>query len=163
TLQRFDPVSGVFTAYRLGLSETGRAGRATSPAVAPSGNRPLNSFLTIDHSGVLWVASPDGLLRFDRDREEFKLYQVGDGLPASSVLGIVEDHKGNLWVGTEGGLSRFHPSSNTFTNYYEADGLAGNAFEGFPAACQSPRGQMFFGSKSGLTSFWPDDIVENRF
>ena len=63
-------------------------------------------------------------------------------------------------MSTAGGLSRFNPRTKTFTNYYEADGLAGNAFEGYPAACQSRRGQMFFGSKSGLTSFWPEQMVE---
>ena len=81
----------------------------------------------------------------------------------SSVHGILEDHNGNLWVSTAGGLSRFNPRTKTFTNYYETDGLAGNAFEGFPAACQSRRGQMFFGSKSGLTSFWPEQIVEKPY
>ena len=62
-----------------------------------------------------------------------------------------------------GGLSRFNPRTKTFTNYYEADGLAGSAFEGYVATCQSRRGQMFFGSKSGLTSFWPEQIVEKPF
>jgi hypothetical protein len=61
------------------------------------------------------------------------------------------------------GLSRFNPHTKTFTNYYETDGLAGNAFEGFPAAFRSRRGQMFFSSKSGLTSFWPEQIVETPF
>ena len=49
------------------------------------------------------------------------------------------------------------------SNYYETDGLAGNAFEGFPAAYRSQRGQMFFGNTSGLTSFWPEEIVEKPF
>ena len=119
-----------------------------------------DSFLAIDHSGVLWVATANGLLRFDREREQFTIYDERDGLPASSVNGILEDHNGNLWVSTAGGLSRFNPRTKAFTNYYEADGLAGNAFEGLPAACQSRRGQMFFGSKSGLTSFWPEQIIE---
>jgi signal transduction histidine kinase len=66
-------------------------------------------------------------------------------------------------VSTAGGLSRFNPSTKTFINYYEADGLAGSAFEGYFATCQSRRGQMFFGSKSGLTSFWPEQIVERPF
>ena len=109
---------------------------------------------------MLWVATTNGLLRFDREREQFTIYDERDGLPASSVHGILEDRNGNLWVSTAGGLSRFNPRTKTFTNYYEADGLAGNAFEGYPAACQSRRGQMFFGSKSGLTSFWPEQIVE---
>ena len=33
---------------------------------------------------------------------------------------------------------------------------------GLSAAFRSRRGQMFFGSTSGLTSFWPDQIVERR-
>jgi PAS domain-containing protein len=123
----------------------------------------VNSSLAIDHSGVLWVATANGLMRFDREREQYTTYDERDGLPGSSVLGILEDHNGNLWVGTDGGLSRFNPRTKTFTNYYEADGLAGNAFEGYPAACKSPRGQMFFGSKSGLTAFWPEQIVEKPF
>ena len=103
---------------------------------------------------------PNGLLRFDRDREQFVMYGEREGLSASSVLGILEDRHGNLWVGTDGGLSRFNPSTKTFTNYYQNDGLASHAFEGSPAAFRSRRGQMFFGSTSGLTSFWPDQIVE---
>ena len=91
------------------------------------------------------------------------IYGEREGLPASSVLGILEDRNGNLWVGTDGGLSRFNPRTKTFTNYYETDGLAGSAFEGFPASSRSRRGQMFFGSKSGLTSFWPEQIVEKPF
>ena len=74
----------------------------------------MNSFLAIDHSGVLWVATPNGLLRFDREREQFTIYDERDGLPASSVLGIVEDHNGNLWVSTDGGLSRFNPRTKNF-------------------------------------------------
>ena len=66
-------------------------------------------------------------------------------------------------MSTLGGLSRFNPRTRSFTNYYDTDGLAGNAFEGYSAASQSRRGQMFFGSKSGLTSFWPDQIVENPY
>src|SRR4029453_12240590 len=149
TLQRFDPTTGRFTAYRFDFSGTGKVDRQSSVTLVASATRTVNSFLHIDHSGVLWVATPNGLLRFDREREQFSIYGERDGLPASSVLGILEDRTGNLWVGTAGGLSRFNPLTKTFTNYYETDGLAGDAFEGFPAAFRSRRGQMFFGSKSG--------------
>jgi signal transduction histidine kinase/ligand-binding sensor domain-containing protein len=161
TLQRFDPKTGRFTAYTFDPLGTGTASRENSPGLIKVGKRIAeDSFLAIDHSGALWVATANGLLRFDREREQFTTYDERDGLPASSVNGILEDHNGNLWVSTAGGLSRFNPRTKTLTNYYEADGLAGNAFEGVPAACQSRRGQMFFGSKSGLTSFWPEQIVE---
>ena len=163
TLQRFDPATERFTAYRFDFSGTGTLDRESSATLIARETKTVNSFLSIDHSGALWVGTPDGLLRFDRDREQFVSYGEREGLSASSVLGILEDRNGNLWVGTDGGLSRFNPRTKTFTNYYDTDGLAGNAFEGFPAAFRSRRGQMFFGSKSGLTSFWPEQIFEKPF
>ncbi len=122
-----------------------------------------NSSLAIDRSGVLWAATANGLVRFDREREDYTIYDERDGLPGSSVHDILQDRDGNLWVSSLGGLSRFNPRTRTFTNYHDTDGLAGNAFEGYSAASQSRGGQMFFGSKSGLTSFWPDQIVENPY
>jgi signal transduction histidine kinase/streptogramin lyase len=162
TLQRFDPATERFTAYRFDFSGTGRVDRQSSATLVAVATNTVNNFLSIDHSGVLWLGTPNGLLRFDRDREQFVMYGEREGLSASSVLGILEDRHGNLWVGTDGGLSRFNPSTKTFTNYYQNDGLASHAFEGSPAAFRSRRGQMFFGSTSGLTSFWPDQIVETR-
>jgi ligand-binding sensor domain-containing protein len=125
TLQRFDPTTGRFTAYTFDPLGTGTAGREDSPGLIKVGKRIAeDSFLAIDHSGVLWMATGNGLLRFDREREQFTTYDERDGLPASSVNGILEDHNGNLWVSTAGGLSRFNPRTKTFTNNYEADGLA---------------------------------------
>ena len=163
TLQRFDPATGRFTAYRFDFSGTGTVDRQGSETLVAVATKTVNSFLALDHTGVLWVGTPNGLLRFDRDREQFVIYGEREGLSASSVLGILEDRNGNLWVGTDGGLSRFNPRTKTFTNYYETDGLAGSAFEGFPAFSRSRRGQMFFGNKGGLTSFWPEQIVEKPF
>jgi signal transduction histidine kinase/streptogramin lyase len=163
-LERFDPATGHFTAYTFDAAATGTAGRKDSPVLVKVGRRIAeDSFLTIDHSGVLWVATANGLVRFDREHEHFTTYDERDGLPARAINGILEDRNGNLWVSTAGGLSQFNPRTKTFTNYYEADGLAGNAFEGFPAAYRSRSGQMFFGSKSGLTSFWPEQIVEKPY
>ena len=106
----------------------------------------MNSYLTVDHSGVIWAATGNGLLRFDPQREQFATYYESDGLPSNSVNAILEDHNANLWVSTAGGLSRFNPRTKTFTNYDEADGLTSDNFEGFPVACQTRRGQMFFGN-----------------
>jgi signal transduction histidine kinase/ligand-binding sensor domain-containing protein len=165
TLQRFDPATERFTAYRIDPLEPGRSERESSPFLVRSGKRisPGSSFLAIDHSGRLWVATANGLVHFDRESEQFTSYDERNGLPASVVHGILEDHDGKLWVSTAGGLSRFDPATKTFTNFYESDGLAGSAFEGYPAACRSRHGRMFFGSRSGLTSFWPEQIVEKPF
>jgi ligand-binding sensor domain-containing protein len=163
TLQRFEPATGRFIAYHIEPGSAGRADRETSGALVRIGKRisPGGSFLAIDRSGLLWMATTNGLVRFDRVREQYTTYDQRHGLPDSAVHDILEDRDGRLWVSTAGGLSRFDPRTNTFTNFYEGDGLAGSAFEGYSAATQTRRGQMFFGSKSGLTSFWPEQIVEN--
>jgi hypothetical protein len=163
TLQRFDPATGRFTTYMIEPFGTGKAEREDGPALPAKGKRIVNSSLTIDHSGVLWLATTNGLVRFDRTSEQYTTYYTRDGLPSNVVNRVLEDHDGNLWVTTAGGLSRFNPLTKTFTNYYETDGLAGSAFEGFPTAFRSRRGQMFLGNKSGLTSFWPEQIVEKPF
>ena len=160
TLQRFDPAAGRFTAYALNPPEREKRTRESSSTLVRSGTKRVNSYLTIDHSGVIWAATANGLLRFDPQREQFTTYYESDGLPSNSVNAILEDHNGNLWVSTAGGLSRFNPRAKTFTNYDEADGLTSDNFEGFPVAFQTRRGQMFFGNSRGLTSFWPDQIVE---
>ena len=45
----------------------------------------VSGYLTIDHSGVIWAATGNGLLRFDRERELFSTYYESDGLPSNSV------------------------------------------------------------------------------
>jgi PAS domain S-box-containing protein len=159
-LQRFDPAAGRFTAYQVNQSGTGKAERQSSSTLVGSPIKRINGYLMVDHSGVIWAATGFGLLRFDPRREVFATFSVNDGLPSNSVNSMLEDHNGNLWVGTAGGLSRFNPRTRTFTNYYEADGLTSEVFEGSPVAYQTPRGELFFGSKLGLTSFWPDQIIE---
>ena len=87
-------------------------------------------------------------------------YTEENSLPSSHVVGILEDDTGNLWLSTFNGLSRFDPQSKTFRNYYKSDGLPGNQF--VPRSCyKNDRGEFFFGSVSGLTSFYPDSIKDN--
>nr|AIA11401.1 Y_Y_Y domain protein [uncultured bacterium] len=164
TLQRFEPATGRFTAYSIEPGTAGRADRQVSDSLVRIGKRisPGGSFLAIDRGGLLWMATTNGLVRFDRAREQYSTFDQRHGLPDSAVHDILEDRLGRLWVSTAGGLSRFDLRTNTFTNFYEGDGLAGSAFEGYSAATQTRRGQMFFGSKSGLTAFWPEQIVEKR-
>ena len=71
TLQRFDPATERFTAYRFDFSGTGRVDRQSSATLVAVATKTVNNFLSIDHSGVLWLGTPNGLLRFDRDREQF--------------------------------------------------------------------------------------------
>ena len=73
-----------------------------------------------DSAGFIWLATQDGLSRYDG--YEFVTYRHDPGDPASlphnDVLVLLEDAQGRLWVGTDGGgLSRFEPSSHRFVQF----------------------------------------------
>ena len=67
TLQRFDPGRGGLPLTGSIRWATEAADREISTALVRTGKRIENSFLTIDHSGVLWMATTNGLVRFDRE------------------------------------------------------------------------------------------------
>ncbi len=57
-----------------------------------------------DRAGFLWVATQNGLFRYDGSR--FERYSKQDGLPSASVSGLHEDDNGTLWVATSRGAAR---------------------------------------------------------
>jgi hypothetical protein len=67
------PAIGRFIAYHIEPGRAGRAGREISGALVGIGKRisPRGSFLAIDRSGLLWMATTNGLVRFDRVREQY--------------------------------------------------------------------------------------------
>jgi len=119
--------------------------------------------ITQDESGHLWAGTGRGLDFYDPSLDGFKHYTEKDGLCGTVVYGILVDSKGNLWLSTDKGLSEFSPDSKSFRNYGAGDGLHDVRFNegGF---WKGKRGQMFFGSETGVYAFFPDDVqYETRF
>lgn len=145
-VRRFDPATGQFTVYR----SSDAPGSLSNDAVAA---------ILVDHSGVIWAGTENGLNRLDPATLTFRTYYERDGLPNSNVNGITEDAFGRLWITTHNGLSNFDPQLNLFRNYYRSDGVLGD----FSSAWKSPAGEMFFGSYTGLTTLWPEPSPESPY
>ena len=60
-----------------------------------------------DDRGYLWIATTDGVSRFDGER--FASYDGGDGLPHGRIHALLEGRDGTLWIATQEGLARFLP------------------------------------------------------
>jgi ligand-binding sensor domain-containing protein/signal transduction histidine kinase len=54
-----------------------------------------------DSRGYLWIATPEGLSRFDG--AHFESYGVADGLPHPIINATIEDPQRRLWAATNGG------------------------------------------------------------
>lgn len=115
-----------------------------------------------DRTGALWMGASDGLYRYNRQDKTFTRYTENQGLPSSTIQGILEDKAGRLWISTKNGLSRFDPQTETFRNYDVSDGLQSNDFSRASYA-QGPDGEMFFGGSKGLNAFYPEAIRDNPY
>jgi len=116
-----------------------------------------------DKEGMLWLGTwGGGLNKFNPDTEVFSYYSTKEGLPSDAIYGILEDNQGNLWLSTNNGLSRFNPETELFNNYNIKDGLQNTEFNG-GSYYKSKSGEMFFGGITGFNSFYPDDIIDNKY
>jgi ligand-binding sensor domain-containing protein/signal transduction histidine kinase len=150
-VQRFDPATNQFRLYAHDV-----ANQATV-----SDSR-VNSVF-IDHAGGMWLATQNGLDKFDPASGIAHPYYERDGLSGNVVACIREDAQGKLWMSTNKGISSFDPRSRSFQSYFTSDGLPGPDLTGWPACHKSLDGQMFFGGFSGGVSFYPNQITETNW
>jgi signal transduction histidine kinase/ligand-binding sensor domain-containing protein len=147
-LIKFDPVSEKFTLYKH---------NSKNPNSLSS-----NAINAIDEDkfGRLWIATNNGLNRFNLIEETFKHYHVADGLPDAVVIGLLFDNEGMLWLSTLNGLSCFNPAASTFRNYGMSDGVQAFRFNSY-SYFKSKEGELIFGGVAGANFFNPSEIFEN--
>jgi ligand-binding sensor domain-containing protein len=146
-LLRLDPVTRQFTVYR----HTQQPGNLSSNKAWA---------VCVDHDGIIWIGTENGLNRFDPVTKTFTSYYESDGLADNRVSHVMEDDRGDLWVSTHNGLSRFNPRQKVFRNYYTSDGLEDNEFYDNSSSWKSPSGEMFLSTNGGLT--WVDRVGDRR-
>ncbi|MDQ6476864.1 two-component regulator propeller domain-containing protein [Dyadobacter sp. LHD-138] len=106
---------------------------------------------------VLWIGTPVGLNRFDKQTKSFTHFTTKDGLPNNTVYGILPDQAGNLWLSTNKGLSKFNPVTREFINFDIGNRLQSNEFN-TGAYFKSDDGELFFGGINGYNRFYPENI-----
>jgi PAS domain S-box-containing protein len=105
-LLRLDRRTGKFQTYRH------------NPGDPYSLSNDIVTRLLVDHDGTLWVATNDGLNRFNAATGRFTVYKPEPQRRIVDYLELVEDRKGALWLGTDSsGLHRFDPATGRFTTY----------------------------------------------
>jgi signal transduction histidine kinase/AraC-like DNA-binding protein len=111
-----------------------------------------------DEDGLFWLATAQGLIRWDPDSDTFRKYTVEDGLSDNRIHAVFEDNTGHLWLPSNYGLMRFRKSDGYVTTYLEKDGLPSNEFN-FLSYFKRKDGLLFLGGVNGIVSFHPDSIA----
>jgi signal transduction histidine kinase/ligand-binding sensor domain-containing protein len=73
--------------------------------------------LFIDHAGTMWLATWNGLDRFDPATERFVTYKRDVQSGTEQYYDIAEDQDGTFWLGGNSGLQHFDPATGKFTGY----------------------------------------------
>jgi signal transduction histidine kinase/ligand-binding sensor domain-containing protein len=148
-VDRFDPVSETFTHFASDQKEVhGLSARFVSE-------------IMVDHRGVVWVGTSDGLFRFDEKTNTFKQYVHRDGdknsLSNNLVRCLYEDRSGTIWVGTGlpfaledsvGGLNRLDPETGQFTQYLHNPSDPGSLINNkVRAIFEDSRGRFWVGTQ----------------
>lgn len=136
--------------------------RYISGADAAISNNYINC-LFIDSQQRFWVATENGLNRFDPASGRFTHILERDGLVNGIVQAIQEDKQGRLWISTQNGISCLHltpadPQPAVEVRNFDAyDGLQ-DIFFYDDAAARTRSGQLAFGGVRGVTIFAPEHV-----
>ena len=114
----------------------------------------------IQNDSILWIATANGLNRFNVTTEKFTYYFIEDGLPNQYIYNLLMDSNQNVWMSSNKGISMFNPGTGFFKNYDVNDGLQSNEFNG--GAASSNGKEFFFGGVNGYNYFIPSKVEINH-
>lgn len=83
--------------------------------------------ITQGREGYIWIATEEGLARFDGIRFAVFDKQNTPQLRSNDVRAVLEDRRGDLWIGTADGLVQMRDGK--FTSYTTQEGLPGNVID----------------------------------
>lgn len=109
-----------------GLYESDKTFTTFKPFSLKNANTELkltgSGFLKMDRQGHIWIASHEGLIKYNPLTKKTKIYTHNPKDPHSvssnKIQLVMEDSKGKLWVGTvDAGICRLDPLTGKFTRY----------------------------------------------
>ncbi len=113
-----------------------------------------------DRRGFMWLATQDGLDRYDGNT--FVVYKHNpkdpNSISANLVMDLKEDDQGYLWIATyTGGVNRFDPRTERFTRYlHDPKNINSISADSVNSIARDSRGCLWFGTEAnGLDKLDP--------
>jgi diguanylate cyclase (GGDEF)-like protein len=124
---------------------------------------PAVNAIVQDNMGYIWIATQDGLTRYDG--KHFKTYNHSPGVETSLgnnwIWDLYIDTEGRLWAASSGGFHLYIPEIDGFTNFNSKKGIEGIEGASYLSISEAPNGNILFASQfSGFTEF---DIRTSTF
>ncbi|ARD43556.1 EAL domain-containing protein [Colwellia sp. PAMC 21821] len=113
-----------------------------------------------DHNGFIWIATQDGLNRYDGKNFVYYRHDSTDkkSIADNFIRKVFIDNNDVLWVGTNEGLSRYNESLDNFDNFLhqanDSNSLKDNEIWDI---YQDPKNNIWVSTKEGLHKFDPEN------
>nr|MBP6796712.1 histidine kinase [Luteimonas sp.] len=103
--------------------------------------------LAEDRQGYLWIATRDGLARYDG--VGYRVWRIDDGLGDNTIWTLHVDPQDRIWIGTQNaGLAMLDAKRRTFTRY-DRDSHPQMGSNDIWSIAQTPDGSLWFGTSNG--------------
>jgi ligand-binding sensor domain-containing protein/signal transduction histidine kinase len=137
--------------FRLNLRDGQVAAFRADPAGRTSIGSDIVTRVFVDSRGAMWLATWNGLDRFDPETGRSRTYKRNPLSAAEGYFSIAEDPSGDLWLGSTSGLYRFDPASGQFTGFLHdpaaPETLSNNTVN---TVHVDGRGALWVGTQNGL-------------
>src|SRR5258708_39219393 len=134
----------------LGLDPTRDLSQFNAQVWLTENGLPQNTIHSITQArdGYVWLATEEGLARFDGIKFTVFDKQNTPELKSNDIRVLLEDRRGALSIGTTDGLVRLLDSK--FTAFTTRDGLPSNVID---ALCEDLDGSLFVATTAGIVRF----------
>jgi ligand-binding sensor domain-containing protein len=114
-----------------------------------------------DSSGFLWIATGNGLNRFDGNAFDHFYHDPNNksSIPSNEVVSLYIDKAHTLWAGSLAGISHYDPVRQQFNSYYP-DSSLGKCGRWFVSMQEDNSGKLWVGSWYELLIF---DTATKKF
>jgi hypothetical protein len=100
---------------------------------------------------TVWVATDDGVIRFDSGSRRATRITMDDGLPSQVVTAVAYDDL-YVWFATNKGVARYRKLDRTIRTYTEKDGLPSKVVNDALTVGR----QVWFATREGIAYYSPD-------
>lgn len=117
----------------------------TKDSISSFGPNSIVRTVMKDKKGHIWMASWDGIFRYDGK----SFTNMTSKVSSARFFSIIEDRKGHFWFGTIG-EGAYYYDGKSFTHFTTKEGLLNNEVT---SICEDKKGNIWFGVSGGASCY----------
>ncbi|MFO7864943.1 MAG: SpoIIE family protein phosphatase, partial [Salinivirgaceae bacterium] len=111
---------------------------------------------------LLWIATNNGLIRFNPGNQRSVRYTTSDGISDNNINGVFPDIHGNIWISTIKGLSRMNIATEETESFFRKNDFDTYSFLKQHHRHPNFKNDLVLPTTKGFFRFNPDSLNPHR-